>query len=249
MFMQLSLTHILKNQSIFEFLHSDTFGFLIVSFYMHLVLAATLYFSEKIAKKVPYNCIILLILTIFPSFILAFLCWFFPEDLLIKFLLVASFVTCGLTGFTFVSKKKPGLFIGTIAVFVFDIVGFLILCYVLTFKGKKIYWHLYIFCFVCVFAYGVRLVFLIDRRAMKMCGETIDEYILAALMIYFKLLISPLKLSIIIAIIIVKIILAIFMVLAIITECLVYWGDLTRNLAWVWRWVSSGLTFCPTIVS
>ena len=82
-------------------------------------------------------------------------------------------------------KKKLGLLIGTIIVFVLAIVGLLILYLVLSLNGKSIYEDLYVFYFLGVFAYGLFLVFDIDRLSRMKCGETVDKYIFAALMIYF----------------------------------------------------------------
>ena len=113
MFMQSSLTFVDPNLSFDEFLDTRTWSLSWGAWMIFIVLAFGSCSKTKMRKKFIINSIILLVITICLSFIFAVFCQFFYRYSITNALLVSVFVTCGLTGFTFVHKKRLGLFVGS----------------------------------------------------------------------------------------------------------------------------------------
>lgn len=139
--------------------------------------------KENLAKKVPYNYISLLIITLCISFSCAFLSLSYDSESVILCVVLTAISACVITAYSYYSKSD----LSTIKALIMVVFGqcggffFILLLFGGTILEKVIY-------FVATLMFGVYLVY--DTQIiMKKFGEvyTVDDYIFASIQIYLDM--------------------------------------------------------------
>lgn len=152
---------------------------MILSFVVLLVLVC----SQKAAKKVPLNYILLGTFTLLEAYILGFICAFTDPVIV----LVAALMTVGITGvltlYAFKTKKDfttmwAGLFVLVTVLFLFGF--FMIFFYS--------YWLRLIYSLLAVIVFSIFIIFDTQLIAGGRYGElTYDDYVVGALILYIDI--------------------------------------------------------------
>ena len=140
--------------------------------------------KQDFAKKVPHNYISLFIMTIFISFMCAFLSLNFSKESVIFCIFLTLISSIAITIYSYYSTENWGTIKALILVILSQSGGFLLMILLLnnTMVEK-------VMCFVGTLLFGVYLVY--DTQIiMKKFGETykVDDYIFAAIQIYLDII-------------------------------------------------------------
>jgi len=178
---------IFQNDSVSNYFNSRPVftGFLnFLSFVGFIATLIVLAVKQDFSKKVPYNYISLFILTLFISFMCAFLSLNFSKDSVIFCTVLTLISSIAITVYAYYSTQNWGTIKALILVILSQSGGFLLMILLLgnTMVEK-------VMCFVGTLLFGVYLVY--DTQIiMKKFGETykVDDYIFAAIQIYLDII-------------------------------------------------------------
>ncbi|OMJ85699.1 hypothetical protein SteCoe_12974 [Stentor coeruleus] len=176
--------YMISDQERVTWLKTDGIGCLIGAFIGYIAVVIAVICCKKVARQVPINYIMLLVLTVCMSYIVGFICSFYDVGDVVKAFFIAAVTSFALTVYALTAKVKLSYIVGAIiAVFVATLVV-LILFLVSGFSSTL--WAFY--CFLGVIIYSLFLIYDVKRISKDKHGIKHDDYILGALLIYVDII-------------------------------------------------------------
>lgn len=159
-------------------------GFLnIISFLLFLGTLSMLSAKEDLGKKVPYNYLTLLIITLSMSFMCALFALSYSFSIVFFCILLTIISSIVISAYAYSSERDFSYIKALVAVIISQFGGFIFMIFIL-----KITMLEKVCCFVATLLFGVYLVY--DTQIiLKKYGEvySIDDYIFASLQIYLDI--------------------------------------------------------------
>lgn len=175
---------LLSSQERTVWLKTEGFGYLIGAFIGYIIVVIVVVCCKHVARQVPINYVLLLILTICMSFIVGFICSFYDVTDVIKAFFIAAVTTFALTVYALTAKVKLSYLVGAMIAVLVAIVVVAILFLVTGFSSSL--WAFY--CFLAVVIYSLFLIYDVKRIAKHKNGINHDDYVLGAILIYVDII-------------------------------------------------------------
>ena len=139
--------------------------------------------NQNLGKKVPYNYLTLLIVTLFMSFICALFAVSYSFSIVLFCILLTIISSITITGYAYITNKDFSYIKALVAVIISQFGGFIYTVFILDITMLE-----QVCFFVATLLFGIYLVY--DTQViLKKYGEvyTIDDYIFASLQIYIDI--------------------------------------------------------------